>query len=53
MLEPYIKNTTKITGTSVHVDILIFMDKKFSKQLCDYLGLIYAEAVLKEAEERC
>lgn len=33
MLEPHIKNTTIIPGTSVHVDILIFMDKKFSKQL--------------------
>lgn len=52
MLEPHIENTTGITGTTVHVDILIFMDKKFSKQLSDYLGLIYAEAVLEEAEEK-
>lgn len=52
MLEPHIKNTTKVTGSTVHVDILIFMDKKFSTQLSGYLGLIYVESLLKEVKEK-
>lgn len=51
MLGPHIKNTTQLTGTTVEVDLLIFMGEEFSAQLCNYLGLIYVESLLKEAEE--
>src|SRR5699024_8597297 len=52
MLGPHIENTTTLSGTTVNVDILIFMDEEFSTKLCDYLGLIYVEAVLAEADEK-
>lgn len=52
MLEPHIKNSIRVTGATVHVDILIFVDKTICKQLTDYLGLIYVEGVLEDAEEK-
>lgn len=53
MLKYHDKNATEITGTMVHVHILIFIDKSVCKKLSEYLGLIYGENLLIEAEENC
>jgi hypothetical protein len=44
-------NRTKNTGMIPNVDVLIFMDKSVCKKLSTYLGLIYIEDILEEAEE--
>lgn len=45
-------NKTKNTGMVPNVDVLIFMDRSVCKKLSTYLGLIYLEEIIEEAEEK-